>query len=208
MSYVQPALHIDFVKTFENKHKTVGYWFITSIFGPNAVVVWVKLSNGVWRCDVPKKHRPGRIQSYIRNCDIGSEWLWVCKRWFGGAAKSDGCWLYDPERNPKRAPICILGKSRRCRAILKSSNRLNRKKHQIFKGLNCPKMKMAWQYCIARFTWLDSHDWCYQYFYQTGNFLNVYAVWPVLGTGMLSPSGWNRTWPQDIGFIVTFGFIV
>ena len=70
MSYAQPALHIDFVKTFENKHKTVGYWFITSIFGPDAIVAWVKLSSGAWRCDVPRNTAPDQFNSIYASATL------------------------------------------------------------------------------------------------------------------------------------------
>ena len=71
MPYAQPILHIDFVKTFENKYKTVGYWFITSIFRPNAVVVWVKLSNGLWRCDVPRNTDPDEFNRIYATATLG-----------------------------------------------------------------------------------------------------------------------------------------
>jgi hypothetical protein len=51
MGYAQPVLHIDFVTTFEKNDYIRGYWFITHLFGPNSVVVWVKLHNGRWRRD-------------------------------------------------------------------------------------------------------------------------------------------------------------
>ena len=71
MPYAQPVLHIDFVKTFENKDKTVGYWFITWIFGPDAIVSWVKLHSGMWRCDVPRNIGNIQFNSISANTDIG-----------------------------------------------------------------------------------------------------------------------------------------
>lgn len=44
-----PPLHIDFVITFQNKHKTTGYWFITWINGASRIEVWRKLEkSGGW----------------------------------------------------------------------------------------------------------------------------------------------------------------
>jgi len=47
-------LHIDFVVTYKNKHKTQGYWFITWIFGPGRIVIWRKTLRGTWQREVPK----------------------------------------------------------------------------------------------------------------------------------------------------------
>ena len=41
-------LHIDFVVTFQNKQKTIGYWFITWINGKNSVEVWRKKMDRGW----------------------------------------------------------------------------------------------------------------------------------------------------------------
>jgi hypothetical protein len=45
---LSPLLHIDFIVTFQNEHKTTGYWFLTWIRGKNSVEVWRKRVNRGW----------------------------------------------------------------------------------------------------------------------------------------------------------------
>ena len=47
----KPPLHIDFVKMFENKNETRGYWFITWIYSPGWIEVWMKCHDGKWNCE-------------------------------------------------------------------------------------------------------------------------------------------------------------